>query len=77
MIDNGLVSGILYVIELVGVYSGGKEAVLKASDAFFMVNMMADGVRVEDVILLTSERHGRKDGGKLEASGGSIGVEDF
>ena len=58
MVDNGLVGGVLYAIELIGVYSGGEEAVFKTGNVFFVIDMMADGVRVEDVILLASERHG-------------------
>ena len=57
MVYGGLIFGVSYLMELVEMYNGCEEVMFKVGDMVFVVDVVVDGVRVEDVELFRSERH--------------------
>ena len=51
LVDNSLIKGVLYLAELVGVYNGCLEVMFEVTDAVLVINIMVNGIRVDDIVL--------------------------
>ena len=51
LVHNSLVIGIFHMTKLMGMYDGCLETMFKVIDVVFIINVMMNGVGVDDVIL--------------------------